>query len=59
VLIIVCENTDIADVFFRNISGEREEESVTVEEVEEVTATMTARPTKQGRAAGARNQKNE
>jgi type III restriction enzyme len=36
VLIIVCDNTDIAEVFFRNISGQREEESVTEEEVEEV-----------------------
>ena len=26
VLIVVCDNTDIAEVFFRNISGEREEE---------------------------------
>ena len=24
VLIIVCDNTDIAEIFFRNISGERE-----------------------------------
>lgn len=36
VLIIVCDNTDIAEVFFRNISGEREEDAVTEEEVEEV-----------------------
>jgi type III restriction enzyme len=36
VLIVVCDNTDIAEVFFRNISGEREEEAVTEEEVEEV-----------------------
>lgn len=28
VLIIVCDNTDIAEVFFRRISGEREEEYV-------------------------------
>ena len=38
VLIVVCDNTDIAEVFFRNISGEREEEAVTEEEVEEVLA---------------------
>jgi type III restriction enzyme len=38
VLIVVCDNTDIAEVFFRNISGEREEEVVTEEEVEEVLA---------------------
>ena len=36
VLIIVCDNTDIAEVFFRKISGEREEEAVTEEDVEEV-----------------------
>ncbi|MFZ0494748.1 MAG: hypothetical protein WBD78_04815 [Methylocella sp.] len=35
VLIIVCDNTDIAEMFFRNISGEREDECVTEEEVEE------------------------
>ena len=29
VLIIVCDNTDIAEVFYRKISGEREEELVT------------------------------
>jgi type III restriction enzyme len=38
VLIVVCDNTDIAEVFFRSISGEREEEAVTEEEVEEVLA---------------------
>jgi type III restriction enzyme len=31
-LIIVCDNTDIAEVFFRNISGEQEMESVEDEE---------------------------
>jgi type III restriction enzyme len=31
VMIIVCDNTDLAEIFFRNISGEREEE-VSVEE---------------------------
>jgi type III restriction enzyme len=36
VLIVVCDNTDIAEVFFRNISGQREEETITEEEVEEV-----------------------
>jgi type III restriction enzyme len=38
VLIVVCDNTDIAELFYRNISGEREEELVTEEEVEEVLA---------------------
>jgi len=31
VMIIVCDNTDIAEVFFRNISGEHEEEALEVE----------------------------
>jgi type III restriction enzyme len=38
VLIIVCDNTDMAEVFYRNISGEREVETITEEEVEEVLA---------------------
>lgn len=38
VLIVVCDNTEIAELFFRNISGEREEQAVTAEEVEEVLA---------------------
>jgi type III restriction enzyme len=36
VLIIVCDNTDIAEVFYRKISGETEAEVVTEEEVAEV-----------------------
>jgi type III restriction enzyme len=36
VLIIVCDNTDIAEVFYRNISGETEEEAVTEAEADEV-----------------------
>jgi type III restriction enzyme len=36
VLILVCDNTDIAEVFYRKISGETEEEVVTQAEVEEV-----------------------
>src|SRR5207249_3702492 len=38
VLIVVCDNTDIAEVFYRKISGETEEEVVSKEEVEEVLA---------------------
>src|SRR5262249_670444 len=38
VLIVVCDNTEIAELFFCNISGEREEQAVTEEEVEEVLA---------------------
>jgi type III restriction enzyme len=35
VLIIVCDNTDIAEVFYREISGEREEDIVTEADVED------------------------
>jgi type III restriction enzyme len=35
VLIIVCDNTDIAEVFYRQISGEREEDVVTEDDVQE------------------------
>lgn len=35
VMIVVCDNTDIADVFFRNISGEIEVDAITDEEDEE------------------------
>ena len=38
VLIIVCDNTDVAEVFYRKISGETEEEVVTEEDVEEAMA---------------------
>ncbi len=36
VLIIVCDNTEIADYFYRKISGESENESVTLQDIEEV-----------------------
>jgi len=36
VLIIVCDNTDIAEVFFQKISGESEEEIVTEADVREL-----------------------
>lgn len=36
VLILVCDNTDIAEVFYRNISGETEVETVTEAEVAEL-----------------------
>jgi type III restriction enzyme len=35
VLIVVCDNTEIADYFYRKISGESESDMVTLEEVEE------------------------
>jgi type III restriction enzyme len=37
-LIVVCDNTDLAEVFYRKISGETEEEVVSQAEVEEVLA---------------------
>lgn len=36
VLIVVCDNTEIADYFYRKISGEYESDIVTLEDVEEV-----------------------
>jgi type III restriction enzyme len=36
VLILVCDNTDIATYFYEKISGEREEDVITEEEIEEV-----------------------
>src|SRR5262245_53803307 len=36
VLIVVCDNTDIADYFYRKISGETESEAVTLQDVEDV-----------------------
>ncbi|HEX7447072.1 MAG TPA: hypothetical protein VF306_05980, partial [Pirellulales bacterium] len=36
VLIVVCDNTEIAEVFYRKISGETEQEVVTAEEVADV-----------------------
>ena len=42
VMIIVCDNTDIAEVFYRKISGESVEEITTAEEVAEVLGTDDA-----------------
>ena len=36
VLIVVCDNTEIADYFYRKISGESESEVVTLEDIEDV-----------------------
>ena len=41
VLIIVCDNTDIAEVFYQKISGEREEEAVTEADVTEAAEGET------------------
>lgn len=38
VMIIVCDNTEIADILYRKISGESEADIVTLEEVEEIEA---------------------
>lgn len=38
VLIIVCDNTDLAEIFFRKISGEREVEALSEAEIEEALA---------------------
>ncbi|QEL17385.1 BPTD_3080 family restriction endonuclease [Limnoglobus roseus] len=45
VLIVVCDNTDIADYFFRKISGESEADIVTPQDVEEVEAGEDEEPT--------------
>ena len=36
VLIVVCDNTEIADFFYRKISGETESDAVTLQDVEDV-----------------------
>lgn len=36
VLIVVCDNTEIADYFYRKISGESESEEVTLQDVEDL-----------------------
>ena len=36
VLIVVCDNTDIADFFFRKISGESDSDAVTLQDIEEL-----------------------
>jgi len=38
VLIVVCDNTDLAEEVYRSLSGEREEEVVDAEDVEQVKA---------------------
>ena len=41
VLIIVCDNTDIAEVFYRKLSGETQTQEVTTEDVEAVAAGLS------------------
>jgi type III restriction enzyme len=38
VLIIVCDNTDIAEIFYRKLSGETESDVVTQEDIDELEA---------------------
>jgi type III restriction enzyme len=56
VLIIVCDNTEIADVFFRKISGEREEDVPTAADVEELEEEDTGEG-EDGRPVKGRNKK--
>lgn len=52
VLIVVCDNTEIAEVFYRKISGETEVETVTEEDVEDVLSAdgeAEAAPAKGGK----------
>jgi len=46
VLIVVCDNTDIAKLFYERISGEMEVEDVTPEEVEEVLNSQAVAPSR-------------
>ncbi len=46
VLILVCDNTDIAEIFYEQISGEREEEIATEADVETVLTRNGAVPKK-------------
>ena len=51
VLIIVCDNTDIADVFYQKISGESEVEVVTPEDVADVeSGNLDDKPKKKKKA---------
>ncbi len=54
VLIIVCDNTNIAEVFYRKLSGETEVDEITAGEVEEVLAEggsdAEPAPVRRGRA---------
>ncbi len=58
VLILVCDNTEIADYFYRKISGESESEVVTPEDVEEVEAGEEGgdEPAPRGRKGRAKKQ---
>lgn len=56
VLIVVCDNTDIADYFYRKISGESEAETVTAQDVEDVESGEEAEDTPQGRKNRAKKQ---
>jgi len=55
VLIVVCDNVDIADCFYRKISGESEAEAVTLQDVEDVESGEEEEAPK-GRAAKPKKQ---
>lgn len=48
VLIVVCDNTDIADYFYRKISGETEADAVTLEDLEEAEGDEDEAPAAKG-----------
>jgi type III restriction enzyme len=52
VLIIVCDNTDIAELFYRNISGEQVEEVVNAEDLDETDDTEEETEAPRGRGKG-------
>jgi len=54
VLIVVCDNTDIAKLFYERISGETEVEDVTPEEVEEVLAPQAVAPSRKNKTKKAK-----
>ena len=56
VLILVCDNTDIADYFYRKISGESDAETVTLQDVEDVESGEEEDETPKGRRDKAKKQ---
>ncbi len=56
VLIIVCDNTDLAELFFRKISGEQEVELATVSDLEELEEDAPVVPARGGGKKKAKTQ---
>ena len=44
VFIIVCDNTDLAEVFYQSLSGEREEEIATLDDLDEIEDEENGEP---------------